>query len=142
MSTQTAQVTDATLANTVTEDSAFADLLAKEFKPRTDEQRSAVESAVRTLAEQALESSLNFSGDAYRSIQAIIGEIDRKLSEQIDHIVHHSDFQQLESSWRGLHYLVNNTETDHEPVEKRPAPHPAPPQGRGLGPKPAVSPHL
>jgi len=112
MSTQTAPVADAALATTATEDSAFADLLAKEFKPRTDEQRSAVESAVRTLAEQALESSLNFSGDAYRSIQAIIGEIDRKLSEQIDHIVHHADFQQLESSWRGLHYLVNNTETD------------------------------
>jgi len=112
MNAQTTHITDAALANTVTEDSAFADLLAKEFKPRTDEQRSAVESAVRTLAEQALESSLNFSGDAYRSIQAIIGEIDRKLSEQIDHIVHHADFQQLESSWRGLHYLVNNTETD------------------------------
>jgi len=112
MNAQTTHITDAALATTVTEDSAFADLLAKEFKPRTDEQRSAVESAVRTLAEQALESSLNFSGDAYRSIQAIIGEIDRKLSDQIDHIVHHADFQQLESSWRGLHYLVNNTETD------------------------------
>jgi len=112
MSTQTAQASGAALATTVTEDAAFADLLAKEFKPRTDEQRSAVESAVRTLAEQALESSLSFSGDAYRSIEAIIGEIDRKLSEQIDHIVHHADFQQLESAWRGLHYLVNNTESD------------------------------
>ena len=27
-------------------------------------------------------------------------------------ILHHEEFQQLESAWRGLHYLVNNTETD------------------------------
>ena len=26
--------------------------------------------------------------------------------------MHHADFQKLESAWRGLHYLVNNTETD------------------------------
>lgn len=110
MNTQSTQLAESAL--TTAEDSEFAGLLAKEFKPRTDEQRSAVESAVRTLAEQALESSLNFSGDAYRSIQAIIGEIDRKLSEQIEHIVHHRDFQQVESTWRGLHYLANNTESD------------------------------
>ena len=27
-------------------------------------------------------------------------------------IMHHADFQKLEGAWRGLHYLVNNTETD------------------------------
>jgi len=110
MATQTSQLAEAQV--TATEGSEFAGLLAKEFKPRTDEQRSAVESAVRTLAEQALEFSLNFSGDAYRSIQAIIGEIDRKLSEQVERIIQHPDFQQVESTWRGLHYLVNNTESD------------------------------
>ncbi len=36
----------------------------------------------------------------------------RKLTEQINLIIHHEDFQQLESAWRGLHHLVNNTETD------------------------------
>ena len=42
----------------------------------------------------------------------MIAELDRKLSEQVNLILHHEDFQQLESAWRGLHYLVNNTETD------------------------------
>jgi len=96
----------------VRESSDFASLLNKEFKPKSDEQRSAVEGAVRTLAEQALASSVRISGDAYRTIEAIIAEIDRKLSEQIDHILHHPEFQGLESAWRGLYYLVNNTETD------------------------------
>ncbi len=42
----------------------------------------------------------------------MIAAIDRKLSEQINLIMHHEDFQKLEGAWRGLHYLVNNTETD------------------------------
>jgi len=88
-------------------------LLKKEFKPKTEQAREAVEHAVRTLAHQALENSgLGLSSDAYRTIQAIIAEIDRKLSEQINLVMHHPDFQQLEGAWRGLHYLVTNTETD------------------------------
>ena len=92
--------------------SDFSSLLEKEFKPRTQEQKSAVENAVRTLAQQAISSAVAISGDAYRTIEAMIAEIDRKMSEQIDRIIHHPDFQQLESAWRGLYYLVNNTETD------------------------------
>ena len=90
----------------------FASLLEKEFKPRTDEQRSAVETAVRTLAQQAISTAVKLDTDSYRTIQAIISEIDRKMSEQIDRIIHHEDFQRLEAAWRGLHYLVTNTETD------------------------------
>ena len=90
----------------------FARLLEKEFKPKTERAKEAIESAVRTLAEQALSQTALVSEDAVRSIEAIIAEIDRKLSEQLNHILHHPDFQQLESAWRGLHYLVSNTETD------------------------------
>jgi type VI secretion system protein ImpC len=90
----------------------FSSLLNKEFKPKTDQAREAVEQAVRTLAEQALVNTKIVSADAYQSIEAIIAELDRKLSEQVNVIMHHEEFQQLEGSWRGLHYLVNNTETD------------------------------
>ena len=47
-----------------------------------------------------------------QAIQAIIAQLDQKLTEQVNQILHHADFQQLEGAWRGLHYLVNNTETD------------------------------
>ena len=96
------------------EPNEFSDLLQREFKPKTDQAREAVQNAVKTLAVQALESSVTISNDAYRTVQAIITEIDRKLSEQINQILHHEDFQQLEGAWRGLHYLVNNTETDEQ----------------------------
>jgi len=90
----------------------FASLLNKEFKPKSDEAKSAVEQAVLTLAQQALSRTNLIGSDVIVSIEAMIAELDRKLSEQINAIMHHADFQQLESAWRGLHYLVNNTETD------------------------------
>ncbi len=68
--------------------------------------------AVQTLAEQALSSTALISGDALRSIEAMIAAIDAKLTEQVNAIMHHEDFQRLESAWRGLAHLVNNTETD------------------------------
>lgn len=92
--------------------SDFSSLLQREFKPKSDQAKEAVENAVRTLAEQALKNTTVISPDALKSIEAMIAAIDYKLSEQINLILHHPDFQQLESAWRGLHYLINNTETD------------------------------
>ncbi len=90
----------------------FSALLKKEFRPQSDDAKTAIESAVKTLAEQALASANVVSNDALASISAMIASIDKKLTEQINLILHHKDFQQLEGAWRGLHYLVNNTETD------------------------------
>lgn len=90
----------------------FESLLQKEFKPRSDSAKEAVETAVRTLAEQALADANVVSDDALKTIESMIAAIDRKLSEQVNQILHHPDFQQLEGAWRGLYYLINNTETD------------------------------
>jgi type VI secretion system protein ImpC len=93
---------------------AFASLLLQEFKPKTERAREAVETAVRTLAEQALAQTDLVSNDAITSIESIIAAIDAKLTAQVNQVIHHPDFQQLESAWRGLHYLVNNTESDEQ----------------------------
>ena len=102
------------LAGVTLEGNDFAALLNKEFKPKTDEAKSAVEQAVQTLAQQALANTALRSTDAVRTIEAMIASIDKKLTEQVNKIIHHEDFQKLESAWRGLHYLVNNTETDEQ----------------------------
>jgi len=94
------------------ESDQFAALLQKEFKPKTDRARTEVENAVRTLAEQALRETAVISDDVTGTIKAIIAEIDKKLSDQVNAIMHNERFQQVESAWRGLHYLVNNSETD------------------------------
>ncbi len=90
----------------------FSALLQQEFKPKTERTKEAVSSAVQTLAELVLKESSTITDDAVETIEGIIAEIDRKLTEQINLILHHEDFQRLEGTWRGLHYLVNNTETD------------------------------
>ncbi len=102
----------ATTTETTGQLSEFESMLTQEFKPRSDERKTAVEAAVRTLATQALSQAKLVSGDSVRAIEAIIAEIDKKLSEQVNLILHHEDFKALEGSWRGLHHLVFNTETD------------------------------
>ena len=70
-------------------ETGFADLLQKEFRPKTEDAKSAVQHAVTTLAQQALKNTVVVSDDAYQTIEYIIAEIDRKLSEQINQIIHH-----------------------------------------------------
>jgi len=101
---------DPEVAKTAKED--FSALLLKEFKPKSTRAKEAVETAVQTLAEQALRSTALISEDALKTIEAIIAEIDVKLTTQVNLIFHDPDFQQLEGTWRGLHYLVTNTATD------------------------------
>ncbi len=92
--------------------SEFENLLKKEFKPKSDQANQAVKNAIGTLAAQAVAASTLIADDAIETIEAMVAELDRKLTEQINQILHHPDFQKLEGAWRGLHYLVNNTETD------------------------------
>src|SRR5499427_73217 len=105
--TQTARTVAATV-----ETNEFEALLDREFKPKSEQAKSAVQEAVKTLAEQALGAASLISDDALVTIQALIGELDRKLSEQVNLIIHHEDFKKLEGTWRGLYHLVSNTETD------------------------------
>ncbi len=90
----------------------FSALLKREFRPKSDRAREEVESAVKTLAQQVLADTNLITDDALSTINALIAEIDAKLTEQVNLIIHHEDFQRLESAWRGLSHLVNNTETD------------------------------
>jgi len=92
--------------------SDFQSLLQKEFKPKTDRAQEAVEKSVRTLAEFVLKDVSLVSSDAIRTVEAIRAAIDKKLTDQLNQILHSADFQKMEGTWRGLHYLVNNTETD------------------------------
>ncbi|KAA5604538.1 type VI secretion system contractile sheath large subunit [Roseospira marina] len=66
---------------------------------------------IRTLTEQAMKGTITFSRNLTQTFNEAITAIDRQLSEQLAAIMHHEKFRQLEGSWRGLHYLVMNTET-------------------------------
>ena len=90
----------------------FSAILKQNFKPRSDVAAKEVENAVGTLVREALSDESLISDDILDTIDAMLAKIDEKLSAQVNEIIHHAEYQKLESSWRGLAYTVNNSETD------------------------------
>src|SRR5450432_4031043 len=97
---------------TLAEADEFSTLLKQNFKPRTERAASEVESAVQALVTQALADSSLVKSEVLDTIEEMIARLDEKLSAQMNEVLHAHEFQQLESAWRGLNYLVFNSETD------------------------------
>lgn len=74
-------------------------------------QRDEAEDLIRTLVEQVNNKTVSVGKDLLRTIESGIKKIDEVVSTQLAEIMHHEKFQQLEGTWRGLHYLVMNSET-------------------------------
>jgi type VI secretion system protein ImpC len=66
---------------------------------------------VKEFVAQALEGHMTITRDAESSIQARIVQIDQLISSQIDKILHHPSFQKLEGTWRGIRYVLDQSET-------------------------------
>src|SRR5690606_12201297 len=91
----------------------FNDLLEKDFRVK-DDGSAKLKKLVQNLALAAQERSgtATISGNAVKSIKSLIAGIDQLLTTQMNEILHAPEVRQMEGTWRGLHYLVNNTETD------------------------------
>jgi type VI secretion system protein ImpC len=70
-----------------------------------------IQTALRDLARRAPRFAPFIGTDPRCSLEAIIAEIDRQLAAQVNLILHHTEFQQIEATWRGLQFLVTSTET-------------------------------
>jgi type VI secretion system protein ImpC len=90
----------------------LSSLLQKQFKPKTDLALAQVRTALQTLLAQARSVDISAGQEPAAIIAAIVAGIDRRLTRQINLILHHPDFQQLESAWRGLLYLVTTVESN------------------------------
>lgn len=91
---------------------SFSSVLLQSFRPRNTEHKTDVERAVGALVEQALSDESLVKDDVLETIESMIAQLDRKLSEQLNEVMHAPAFQKLESAWRGLKYTVFNSETD------------------------------
>jgi type VI secretion system protein ImpC len=67
---------------------------------------------VRDFVEQVLQGAMTVSKDAEAMITARIAEIDRLVSVQLNEVLHNASFQKLEGTWRGLKYLLDQSETN------------------------------
>ena len=111
MATETARPSKEASVQTSDADE-FSALLKQSFKPRTERAATEVENAVKTLVDQALVDSSVIKADVLDTIEEMIAQLDKKLSAQINEILHAPEFQQIEGAWRGLAYLVFQSETD------------------------------
>jgi len=66
---------------------------------------------VKEFVAQVLEGQMTIAKDAEMMINARIAQIDHLLSIQLNEIIHNPAFQKLEGTWRGLKYLMDNSET-------------------------------
>lgn len=67
---------------------------------------------IAELVNEVLAGTVTVSKDLAASIDARVAELDKLLSDQVNAIMHHPEFQKLEASWRGLKYLVSQSETN------------------------------
>jgi type VI secretion system protein ImpC len=100
------------VATTVQEETSLLDKIISESKiDRTEEQRTQSRKEIATLVNEVMRGTVTVSKDVEASINARIADLDKAISRQLNEVMHHTDFQKLEATWRGLHYLVDKSET-------------------------------
>jgi type VI secretion system protein ImpC len=66
---------------------------------------------VKQFVKEVLAGTIQISRDTDAMINARIAQIDHLISIQLNEVMHAPEFQKLEASWRGLRYLINQSET-------------------------------
>ena len=107
-----AEKTQAKTAATTQEEKSLLDQIIDDGRiGRDQEQRDASKKQIATLIEEVMKGSVTVSKDVEATISARIADIDELLTRQLNEIMHAAEFQKLEGAWRGLHYLVHQSET-------------------------------
>ncbi len=111
MSTGTEQAQAAGAAAQTVEAPNLLDQVIAATRPQTAGEQERAKDYFRQFLDHAVKPGQVVSKDVETNIKAWIGEIDKNLSAQMNEILHDPGLQQLESTWRGLHYLVHQSET-------------------------------
>ena len=96
----------------IVEEQGLLDQILQEGRIARDENQKVYgRDLIGEFVKQIMEGSIVVSKDTELMINSRIAQIDKLISAQLNEILHHPDLQKLEGSWRGLAYLVNQTET-------------------------------
>lgn len=98
-------------AGAKTETTESLSLLDQAVSATKQTERSRAEELLKTLSEEALKGTVSWNKNVSKTINDGIAAIDAVISKQLNAVMHHESFQKLEGTWRGLNYLVMNTET-------------------------------
>jgi type VI secretion system protein ImpC len=100
--TQATEVAEQSLLDQIVEQGRFGNEPAA---------RERGKSLVKSFVEEVLKGEIRIAADTEAMINARIAQLDHLVSIQLNEIMHHPEFQRLESSWRGLKYLLSQSET-------------------------------
>jgi type VI secretion system protein ImpC len=111
MPTETEQETTTSAAAEAGTATLLDEIVAKGGMAKSEAQVPYARDLVTEFATQVLDEGMVVTKDTVTSINERIAKIDELISNQLNAIMHHEEFQRLESAWRGLHFFVKNTET-------------------------------
>ncbi len=99
-------------AATTTSEPGLLDQIVEQSKvARSDAEHQRARDIISELAREVLKGTVVVSENLNLTLDARVAELDRMISEQLTAVMHAPQFQQLESTWRGLHYLCSQTST-------------------------------
>src|SRR5436190_22300493 len=101
----------AAATTTTTEKKSLIDDLIQATRPQSSAEAARSKDYFQQFIAQAIKPGQVVSKDAETNIKYWIGELDKKLSAQLNEIMHQPEFQKLEGTWRGLNYLVKQSKT-------------------------------
>ncbi|MAA73881.1 MAG: type VI secretion system contractile sheath large subunit [Salinisphaeraceae bacterium] len=78
---------------------------------RSEDEHVHARDILNELMQQVLDGTVVVSDNLGATLDARVAEMDELISAQLNEILHAPGFQQLESAWRGLHYLCAQTST-------------------------------
>ena len=91
--------------------SLLDDIVARSKVAKTDSEHARAKDIIGELVKEVLDGTVVVSDNLSANIDARIAEIDQLISAQLSEVLHAPEFQKIESSWTGLHYLCKHTST-------------------------------
>jgi type VI secretion system protein ImpC len=111
MSTSTELAATAVAGEQTVAAPSLLDQVIAATRPQSTQEQERARDYFRQFLNHVVQPGQVVSKDVEASIKTWIGEIDKTLSAQMNEILHEPGLQQLEATWRGLHYLVDRSET-------------------------------
>jgi type VI secretion system protein ImpC len=95
-----------------TTESSLLDQIVEQSKvAKSGTEHARAKDIISELVNQVMDGTVVVSDNLAATIDARVAELDRLISKQLSAVMHAPEFQKLESSWTGLHYLVKNSST-------------------------------
>jgi type VI secretion system protein ImpC len=100
-----------TAASQASADTSLLDQVISATRPQDQQEAQRARNVLQEFINLVVKPGSVVSKDVEVNVKYWVGEIDKKLSTQLNEVLHHPNFQKVESTWRGLHYLTQQSET-------------------------------